>query len=609
MVSTIESDRESTATTTTTEVFDGMKFEILNSGRSAYPYAQQEQTTISTQAATHVNPALTGAGEGDFAEDSHVKDSTLATGPRSRSSDNKYPDLSILKTAIHSGSPHLFMLHIKSGMDNNGAQELGTLHDPTIESDWTGVAVGSGNEQPISPLVTSRPSMVRPPTIPTHSRPNTTTEYVLARPQILPPSTPEHATPTVPISPRRDCEKWTPPLPQLPRERRSQDVQQQQQTLRQPHSGAPIPRLLKQRSFNFLNNGPASTDGSFRPAAAEACADNNPTQAGSSSDGPRPVGPPDPIPPHYQHLQNRHSRRPSSFCRRSQGVEPERFTAGWIVTESAPGSPSDQPTPRTSISDDNSSSANQGRPSTPGRHASMGPHPASRWGRLLTSILPLGSGSDSGDRDGAGDPYLHQQRLLLATSSQSPQATPYQQQLFFYADEVFEELGWTDSSDNGFSQDDEFVARRRYSSEGSSDREDAPSFFNPSAMVADESLQGELAHEDRRDSIEYMDAQESMFVPSQQQQQQQQQQSRDGFVVPRTLSVDGKIPVSCLALSSPPSYWEATIKYQGWPKIEPRPENGQEFLPRYTCSVFREGCVNRKTELIGNWRPYRRPWK
>ncbi|KAG0017623.1 hypothetical protein BGZ82_000712, partial [Podila clonocystis] len=70
-----------------------------------------------------------------------------------------------------------------------------------------------------------------------------------------------------------------------------------------------------------------------------------------------------------------------------------------------------------------------------------------------------------------------------------------------------------------------------------------------------------------------------------------------------------KISVSSLALSSPPSYWEAAIKYQGWPTIDPRPEQGQEPLPRYTCTVFREGCVNRKTELVGNWRPYRRPWK
>ncbi|KAF9307813.1 hypothetical protein BGZ91_008176, partial [Linnemannia elongata] len=82
----------------------------------------------------------------------------------------------------------------------------------------------------------------------------------------------------------------------------------------------------------------------------------------------------------------------------------------------------------------------------------------------------------------------------------------------------------------------------------------------------------------------------------------------DTILSPRSLSVDGKIPVSCLALSQPPSYWEAEIKYKGWPKIEPRHEQGQEALPRYTCSVFREGCVNRKTELVGNWRPYRRPW-
>ncbi|KAG0233615.1 hypothetical protein BGW41_001433 [Actinomortierella wolfii] len=64
-----------------------------------------------------------------------------------------------------------------------------------------------------------------------------------------------------------------------------------------------------------------------------------------------------------------------------------------------------------------------------------------------------------------------------------------------------------------------------------------------------------------------------------------------------------------LNLSNPPSYWEAVIKYRGFPKIQPRPEEGNEVLPRYSCSVFREGCINRKTELIGSWRPYRRPWK
>ncbi|KAF9972542.1 hypothetical protein BGZ73_004328 [Actinomortierella ambigua] len=64
-----------------------------------------------------------------------------------------------------------------------------------------------------------------------------------------------------------------------------------------------------------------------------------------------------------------------------------------------------------------------------------------------------------------------------------------------------------------------------------------------------------------------------------------------------------------LNLSNPPSYWEAVIKYRGFPKIQPRPEESNEILPRYSCSVFREGCINRKTELIGSWRPYRRPWK
>ncbi|KAG0297052.1 hypothetical protein BGZ98_000718 [Dissophora globulifera] len=237
------------------------------------------------------------------------------------------------------------------------------------------------------------------------------------------------------------------------------------------------------------------------------------------------------------------------------------------------------------------------------------------WSRLMTSIFPSGAGSENGENENGNrtsegdvtDPFLQQERLLLATVNQQQLAANplYQQQLFFYADEVFGGHGRASTdSDNNFSQDD-YSAQRRYSSEGSSDREDAPSFFQGAALAANASLQGELAQEDRRESMELMNSTEQPFVrPS-----TPSQLTGDGFTVPRPLSVDGRIPVSCLALSQPPSYWEAAVKYKGFPTIDPRPEQGQENLPRYTCSVFREGCVNRKTEIVGNWRPYRRPWK
>lgn len=179
----------------------------------------------------------------------------------------------------------------------------------------------------------------------------------------------------------------------------------------------------------------------------------------------------------------------------------------------------------------------------------------------------------------------------------------YQQRLFFYADEVVGKTG----SDENASHAEDYPCQGRSSSEGSSDREDAPSFAPLSAdsLEANAHLQGELAQEDRYESMEVMNADEPTIVRP----MTLSAPMDDGLTVSRPPSTDGRIPVSRLALSSPPSYWESAIKYQGWPKIEPRPEQGQEDLPRYTCSVFREGCVNRKTEIVGGWRPYRRPWK
>ncbi|KAF9945227.1 hypothetical protein BGZ70_003968, partial [Mortierella alpina] len=223
------------------------------------------------------------------------------------------------------------------------------------------------------------------------------------------------------------------------------------------------------------------------------------------------------------------------------------------------------------------------------------------WGRLLTSIFSSGPASDQGEnepRDGEGNSRprelsSEQQRLLLTPLSQQQQVHPlYQQQLFFYADEVVD----SDLEDMAIGNN-----RRRSTSEASGLRRNSTSLLT--ALATDASLQGELAQEDSRESLEMGGSSDVAFARS------ETLLGGDGSLMPRTLSPEGKISVASLALSSPPSYWEAAVKYQGWPQIDTRPEQGQESLPRYSCSVFREGCVNRKTELVGNWRPYRRPWK
>jgi len=560
--------------------------------------------TISTQTAE----TASSAGE-------RPKDILLAAGARGKGRDSKQSDLS--KSTLRPDSQFLYMLHTKSETSvgvRDVTQDVRGRQDAAEESDWTVVTVASGvDQQPISPLAGSRSTMVSPLVFP-HLAEHDSGAQEVDRSQTPPPTT-DAEEPVAPTTPpkRPGFEMWTPPPP---RERPvSQQYRHQE---RQPHSRLPISRLLKQRSFYFTFSSPssplsggsssqqngsnplrASTDG--LSGCAESSAENH-ARGAASCDIPRPVGPPDPIPPYYQHLQTRNRL---SFRRRSHGGELDRIPTGWIVNE---GAIAPQSGPRIPVGEDPSSTMPQ---PVPRRHASTGVQPSSRWGRLLTSFFP-GSGTESGDQepsnresDGVSEGiYLSQQRLLLATSNQYQQQLQhpmYQQQLFFYADEV---LGRTES-DNYASQDEDYMYRGHYSSEGNSDQDDAPSFARLSlgAMEANAALQGELAQEDRHESMEVMNSTEPMFVrpttPS--------MLASDGFVVP--VSSDGRIPVSSLALSSPPSYWETAIKYQGWPKIDPRPEQGQEALPRYTCSVFREGCVNRKTELVGNWRPYLRPWK
>ncbi|KAF9209789.1 hypothetical protein BGZ49_000976 [Haplosporangium sp. Z 27] len=578
-VSTFDSDRDSIAT----DILEGA--EIFSN---------------TTQAQLHSSKDSLG----DRASISSCRSSIPTTG-LPRPLDSKQNDLSALKSAIRSGSSQVYVISTKpeSSSSTNIPQQADS-HDglASMETEWNGFTVGSGVDQPISPLT------VLSPNIPSYSL--MTSEQPSER-QSSPPSNTSSTAPAVP-SPRQESEKWAPP----PRSsRRLQESSRQESTLPPPHSRLPIPKLLKQRSFNFSFTSP-STGASSMQSTMRASMDesSSPTEHGSTSqltrttascDIPRPIGPPDPIPPHYQHLQNRSSRI-TSFRRRSHGGELDRFPAGWTVSENAA---SVQATPSASASDVQFPDAS--RPNIPRRHASLGTHSnsTSMWGRLLTSIFPS-SGSENGERDiprrssdgGIPDLYSQPQLLLLSSSGQQGQGPQQlsQQQLFFYADEVVDRLERSDS-DYSCLQDDEAFGPR-YSSEDSSG-EDAPSFFQGS-LTADANLQGELAQEDRRESVELMTG-DTMFVrpdaPS--------QLIGDGFIVPRALSVDGKIPTSCLALSSPPSYWEAAVKYNGWPKIDARPEQGQESLPRYTCSVFREGCVNRKTELVGEWRPYRRPWK
>ncbi|KAI1318534.1 hypothetical protein EDD11_006416 [Mortierella claussenii] len=528
--------------------------------------------------------------------------------------ESKQRDLSMLKSAIKAGSSQPHMIQIKSEIatDGNGTSgpgnaqrsEMANIYHPA-RPEWAGVAVTSGSEQPISPVTVSRPVMSLVFPVDTEVEETARLES---------PSSEDASAGSASSFARHEFEKWTPPPPG---QRSSRNSQREQAVLRQPHSRLPLPRLLKQRSFNFpfSTSGPSSPSSSPAPSGRSSMenssrrtdidSDGQTPRTAASCDTPRSVGPPDPIPPHYQHLQNRQNRRPSSFHRRSYGGELDRLSTGWTTAEGA-----NQAIPATSASDDQSSVSR--RSSVPYRHVALGEHPnnSNRWSRLLSSIF-TGLGSEHGDMEnmsagadtGIVDLYLQQQQLLLTPSNQQQQPQQQQsghpacqQQLFFYADLMFDEAGRADS-DNGTtqSQDEDCGERRRYSTEDSTDREDAPSFFT-GHLAADANLQGELAQEDRRESMEIM------------------MTSRERTVMarpdtPSQLPAPGRIPVSCLALSSPPSYWEAAIKYQGWPRIDPRPEQGQENLPRYTCSVFREGCINRKTELVGNWRPYRRPWK
>lgn len=688
-VSTFESDPTAAATN-----------EVAKSVEANKSYTNIQQPTNDSSAAG--SPSTLSESSQFSSEDAasrlqdaspdHPKNRILSAGQQQTGSfnlDKKQEDLRVLKSAVLSGSHNILMLQIKAGHQSMNpelaaAVELGDNQE-TSDSDWASVAVTSGDTQPLSPLTASYPVLMHCPLAPSSTisvdtsaeggTPNESGAESEPQAQILsettgttasfPPAGP--TTVTAPSEPKREFEMWMPPPP---RPRPAQDTHRAQP---QPHhhSRLHFPRLLKQRSFNFpfitsssststsstssqqsgsstSATSRASVDGTSSQAAGSRLEGQDPAERVASCDIPRPVGPPDPIPPYYQHLQNRQNRRSSSFRRRSHAGELERFSPGWVVVENSHHSGSHTggattPT-RASMSDDQavaatSPEAHQRRSSatTSRRHVSLGvqPHLTAMWGRLLTSILPLGNdhhqhaqdadSTPNRDRDNSAaasalplsgdiDPYLQQQRLLLTPLSQQQQIHPlYQQQLFFYADEVVSEPVRRISESSGptsfhsGSEDATHNQPRRSMASERFRRADSPSFFP--ALAHNAHLQGELAQEDGRESLEMSSSDSGAFMRPDSFYGQAVVGGGDTILSPRSLSVDGKIPVSCLALSQPPSYWEAEIKYKGWPKIEPRHEQGQEALPRYTCSVFREGCVNRKTELVGNWRPYRRPWK
>ncbi|KAG0348871.1 hypothetical protein BG004_003915 [Podila humilis] len=499
----------------------------------------------------------------------------------------------------------------------NHADDTSLLHASKNDaSDHTGVTMASDSDFPISPLMAAHPTsfglLLETNTSPKATEEDSHADTLMENSRNRAPSAPEPvaaantARPSQP-SPRapepvqeRKCEMWVPPAAG-PRPSRP-DVQRTNQ-LRQPHGRLHFRRLLKQRSFNLpfhfttsgsgpssnhttgpgasLPAGRASVDGSSRSESSSRSS-AHPTRGAASCDIPRSIGPPDPIPPYYQHLQARQqNRRSSSFRRRSHGDELERFAPGWIVNErlNNDGNNTASTSPRVSVQVEHNEQGQ--RTSASRRHLSLGAQ-SSIWGRLLTSIFPSdrsegGSESDAGGAHGresidgtsTTDVALQQQRLLFAQSTNQQQAGHplFQQQLFFYADEIPDLTQVEFPSERAAEENEDGMAI--VEQWGSLDLIGSSGGSRPSTPHGLEATAGPI----------------------------------------RPIEPIAKIPVSSLALSSPPSYWEAAVKYKGWPKIDPRPEEGKEALPRYSCTVFREGCVNRKTEMVGNWRPYRRPWK
>ncbi|GJJ74284.1 hypothetical protein EMPS_06642 [Entomortierella parvispora] len=563
-------------------------------------------------------------------------------------------DMSLLKDAIKSVAPHVLSLRIKA---RAGEAETEQEADRRTESEWASLAVASGGDQPLSPVTASHPtgtghSLARA-IHDTQDTQDIQDNEVTREPEPTgaPPSQADTDDPseegteersTTP--PTKTFEMWTPPPPG---QRPPRHPEHQSAPLRQPQGR--LQRILKHRSFNFpfsttAASGSASGAGSRSSIDSSMLNRPNTPSPGPDASNQRPppqqpqqrhIGPPDPIPPHYQHLQQRNS---ATFRRRSHAGELDRFSPGWIVAENA----AQGGTPRASMSEERSTDATTRRHSAhAGRRVSLGVQAQvpSMWSRLFTSFFVGGiENHDEYDfvrRESVEADSVVQRRLLLTPLSLQQNVHPlYQQQLFFYADEL--EDGQTPldlisrASSQDMTQGEEGLGERRRSvsadnafqagvlSASSSSVSIHPQFRS---LANNANLQGELAQEDGRESLEMMSSGEPFLRPetpssclsgsggSPAATTGDESEGTPKLPLSAVIHNNHKIPVSSLALSSPPSYWEAAIKYKGWPKIEPRPEQGQEALPRYTCSVFREGCINRKTELVGNWRPYRRPWK
>jgi len=560
-------------------------------------------------------------------------------------------DMCMLKDAIKSVAPHVLSLRIKA---RAGEAETEQEVERPTESEWASLAVASGGEQPLSPLTASYPTgaghslaLAIQDTQHTQGREETRESEPTETPSSQADTDPseEDSMERSTTPPTKTFEMWTPPPPG---QRPPRHPERQTAPLRQPQGR--LQRILKHRSFNFpfsTTTSGGSPSGVGSRASMDISMLNRPNtpnpRAGSDNQHQQqPIGPPDPIPPHYQHLQA--TRNSAAFRRRSHAGELDRFSPGWIVAENA----AQASTPRGSMSEERSIDAASRRHSAhAGRRVSAGAQPQvpSMWSRLLTSIFVSGpeptdetdfSPRESMNSGIEADPVV-QQRLLLTPLSLQQNVHPlYQQQLFFYADEVEDGQNPQDLISRASSQDvvheEDALSERRRSV--SADTAYGTAVVSPSSssvsihpqfrsLATNANLQGELAQEDGRESLEMMSSGEPFLRPDTpggggiggvQGASHAVATGDESEVVPKlplstVIQNNHKIPVSSLALSSPPSYWEAAIKYKGWPKIEPRWEQGQEALPRYSCSVFREGCVNRKTELVGNYRPYRRPWK
>ncbi|KAF9420182.1 hypothetical protein BGZ94_009204 [Podila epigama] len=399
-------------------------------------------------------------------------------------------------------------------------------------------------------------------------------------------------SPTEP-NPEQTFEKWTPP-PSTPR-----TVPQGYQCPnlpQRPLGRFPIPRLLlRKQSLPFLfrsdpmNLSPqphavpreaprrASTDGTTRSVDMTEVGSTTVVRNAVSCDIPRQsIGPPDPIPAHYQHLQQQKQNRRRSlllFRHRLHG-EDNIDRANERVTSSPT---SNQPEteqcnrPRSSMED----SVWRRRSSSPSMEISL------TWGRLLSAIFVSG---DLSDHENDHDPEEGEHEDGAAYDSEQDE----------------DNRGTRDNSHqraiHGRTEEEE--------EEGASCQE-----IQRQLHAIEQSLLYIPKDNQHREGIHPIFPQQRLYFHAER--LEHQTTTTTTTAITASAETADKIPLSVLALSPPPSYWEATKKYQNWSHqiTTPIQEPGSETLPRYSCTVFKEGCLNIKTEFVENWRPYRRPWK